>query len=213
MRTKPFVIGVSAIAGGGKSTLVKSLVQQLDNATSIQFDHYADDQTYPADIATWLKNGADYNAFNTPKLAADLQALCQGEPIISPQDGATIAPASLIVFEAPLGYAHKATGQFIDFLVFVDTPLEVGLARMVLRWFADDEDSANQAKIVESYLHGYLAMFRDLYLTMATKVKPVSDLVLDGLLSPELLTEKVMAALPPDKVEKRPSHINEQVQK
>ena len=196
MSSKPFVIGISAIAGGGKSTLVKRLVQQLDSAISIQFDHYADDKTYPADTTAWLESGADYNAFNTPKLAADLQSLCRGESIISPKDGTIVTSAPIIIFEAPLGYAHEATGQFIDFLVFVDTPLEVGLARMVLRWFANKDDLAKQAKIVENYMHGYLAMFRHVYLTMATRVKPTSDLVLDGLLSPDELAQKVISALP-----------------
>lgn len=196
MSPKPFVIGISAIAGGGKTTLVKTLMQRLDNAISIQFDHYADDKTYPADTVAWLKSGADYNGFNTPKLAADLKSLCQNKSIISPVDGTPVVPAPIIIFEAPLGRAHTATGQFIDFLVFVDTPLEVGLARMVLRWFKNKEELAEQAKIVENYMHAYLEVFREVYLTMSTRVKPNSDLVLDGLLSPDALVEKVISTLP-----------------
>jgi uridine kinase len=57
--------------------------------------------------------------------------------VTSPVNGVTVAPAKYIIFEGPLGRVHQKTGQSIDYLVFIDTPLEVGLARMVLRDIAN----------------------------------------------------------------------------
>ena len=58
---KCFVIAISAISGGGKSTLAKSLLPLLGDATTLSFDDYAPvycpTSVYPHDFRRWLEEG------------------------------------------------------------------------------------------------------------------------------------------------------------
>lgn len=205
-RPSTTIIGISAPAGGGKSTLMKALAARLENAVTIEFDDYADENTYPADFAQWIENGADFNAWDCSRLALDLADLRAGQPATrGPQE---IPPARYIVFEAPLGYAHRATGQFIDFAIFVDTPLEVALARFLhrnLSWFEKQAESQPVETQLEAY-KGYLAKlkgfaqayttaYRFAYLEQHKQVLPLADLVVNGEESVEHLTAQVMHAI------------------
>ena len=178
------VIAVSAIAGGGKSTVTRKLVELLGDAVSIHFDDYTTAETYPEDPAALLKEGADFNMIKSPLLAQHLQALRTGNVVTNPNTGEAIVPARHIIFEGPLGRAQHETGQHIDFLVFIDTPLEIGLARMVSRLIppAEEEMAAGELKerfnALKGLLNGYLSWMRLGYLAQFDQIRPVSDLVL-----------------------------------
>ena len=47
--------------------------------------------------------------------------------------GSAVGPASYVVADAPLGRAHSDSGRFIDLMVFIDTPLDIAMARRTLR--------------------------------------------------------------------------------
>ena len=128
-----FVIGISSVSGGGKTAVAKKLTELLQDAVILCFDDYDDTTVHPEDLHTWLTAGADYNVWKTPGLTSDLQSLTTGNYITSPVDGSTIPAAKYIVFDAPLGRANSDTGRFIDFMVFIDTPLDIAMARRLLR--------------------------------------------------------------------------------
>ena len=90
---RPLLIGISGVAGGGKTTLTKALASHFDNAVAIHFDDYANSETYPADLAQWFATGADFNAFRAPQLAKDLAAIKAGSAFESVVDGTMITPS------------------------------------------------------------------------------------------------------------------------
>jgi len=53
-----FVIAVSSVSGGGKTTLVKKTAELLD-APWLLFDEYKTDSHYPKDVRKRLDDGAD----------------------------------------------------------------------------------------------------------------------------------------------------------
>ena len=57
------VIAIAGPSGGGKTTLVQHVAALLDHATQVYFDDYEAVSTYPADMAAWIANGADPNAW------------------------------------------------------------------------------------------------------------------------------------------------------
>ncbi|MBE0635939.1 hypothetical protein IH601_08085 [Candidatus Bipolaricaulota bacterium] len=196
------VVAISSISGGGKSTVVRELVNQLDDAVAIYFDDYETPETYPKSPAAIVGDGADFNEVKSPLLAQHLCSLKNGEPITSPKSGMVVQPAKIIVFEGPLGRAQQETGQYIDYLVFIDTPLEVGLARRFSRSLgnADIESMSkdelqNQLKNVQWLADNYLLWMRDAYLAQLQQVRPDSDVILDWQQAPEALASAIIDAL------------------
>ncbi len=194
-----FVLGISAISGGGKTVLVKHLAERLDESVVLSFDEYdeAGHVTHPESFRRWLRDGADQNAWQAPRLAADLAQLKSGNPIASPVDRSPILPAQFVIFDAPLGRAHRSTGQHIDLMVYIDTPLDVAMARRILRDFCGDGSSLSvqQSEELRRSLEDYLEFSRAAYLMMDRHVKPSCDLVVDGLLSLDELANQLIEAL------------------
>ena len=126
----PFVVAVSSISGGGKSTLVREAARLL-SATALFFDDYSGPEHYPADSAAWLADGADPNQFKSPGFADDLSALTRNEPII--RDDETLKPSRYIVIEEPMGRERDEMRPLIDFVAVIDTPPQIALARRLLR--------------------------------------------------------------------------------
>lgn len=201
MDKKPFVIAISSVSGGGKTVVVKQLTEKLENAVAIHFDDYETPETYPKNPFDLLKNDVDFNVVKSPVLAEHLQALKNGESVTTPR-GEVLSPKRLIIYEGPLGYAQHETGQFIDFLVFIDTPLEVSLARRFVRSFAtshyEDKNREQLIRLIkelESFTHEYLLWTRNAYQALVHVVRPTSDLVLNGEQPPEALVQAVIHAL------------------
>ncbi len=178
MSKNPTIIGISGVSGGGKTTLTKALSTHFNGSTTLYFDDYADDKTYPANFSQWFADGADFNVFRSPQLATDLASLKKGNSVKSPIDGSSCEPTPLIFCEAPLGRAHHNTGQHLDYLVYIKTPLEVGLARTILRYAGNAEQIPAEA--LKEYINNYLASYRPTYLEQIKQIMPGADLILNG---------------------------------
>lgn len=192
-----FVIGISAPSGGGKTTVARQLVARLPDAVLLSFDDYDHLTVHPASYPQWLAEGADYNAWQTPQLSVDLRRLRAGQAIVAPRTGQVVSPRAYIVFDAPLGRAHHETGQQIDLMVFIDTPLDVAMARRLLRDYSQNERSlSHKWAQIQSELAVYLASGRAAYLEMDRQIKPGCDLILDGLRSPDELALEILVRIP-----------------
>ena len=188
------VIGIGATSGGGKTRIAEELEKTLNNAKTVHFDEFDDTTERPADMRSWLQSGADYNEFKTPGLTKRLLELKRSDSheFIADQD-------RFIVFDAPLGRAHRETGQLIDLMVFLDTPLDVAMARRLVRdGFQDNPESA---------LKGYLEWSRDLFLEHIHQLSTTSDLILDGTLQPSVLVDHIV-----DELKKRHSECSSSAQ-
>ena len=192
-----FMIGISSPSGGGKTTVTRKVVELLEKSAAIYFDDYDYNTIHPEDFKKWLDEGADCNAWKMPRFRDDLRRLKAGEAITSPVDGSQICPQAYIVIEAPLGYEHAETAEYIDFMVFIDTPLDVAMARRLLRDFPlkSSGDPREVAEGLRAELAGYLEIGRRAYLEMDNRVKPGCDLVLDGCLPVDELGRKIVEAI------------------
>jgi uridine kinase len=130
----------------------------------------------PSDLPGWLAAGADFDEWKAPELEAELAAVC----LVS----------DTVVFEAPLGRRHRGSGSYIDFLVFIELPLEIALARFVRR-----EISADPSTLIP-YIEAYEPLARDVYLEQLRQVMPDADLIVDGRQPVDVSVSLILEALP-----------------
>ena len=196
-RSDIFITGMSSPSGGGKTAVAKRVSELLPDSVTIFFDDYDFDTVHPASFRTWLEDGANYNDWKCPKLRDDLTKLKAGQAIFSPVDGQTINPRKYVVFDAPLGYAHAETGGLIDLMVFIDTPLDVAMARRLLRDYSSASDNRASTDVgrLAPVLSAYLDYGRGAYLEMDRQIKPTCDLILDGCSAVDDLAEAVVRAI------------------
>lgn len=159
---KPFVIAVAAVSGGGKTTITTLLNETLQNSKSLFFDDY--DFDGPADIINWIDNGANYDEWNLAPFISDLKSLLT-------------EPLDYIVIDFPFAYKHSDSKHFIDIAVFIDTPLDVAMARRIIRDYKDNSVENIMLEMKNYIFHGKRG-----YLEMIKTIKPDSDIIVDGIL-------------------------------
>ncbi|GMK41299.1 hypothetical protein PCCS19_43550 [Paenibacillus sp. CCS19] len=159
---RPIIIAIAAVAGGGKTTVASRLSQRLANAKALYFDEY--DLEAPEDIIEWVERGANSNEWNVGPIVADMEKLVSSSEV------------EYILLDYPFGRSHDHL-QAIDFTIFLDTPLDVALARRILR----DYELAN-AEEIKNDMQVYLQRGRLGYESMLYTIKPISDVVIDGTL-------------------------------
>ena len=187
------VVGITSVSGGGKTAVTRRLAEALGDAVAVHFDDYDDTNVHPANVQRWFLDGADYDAYKTPVFTRHLEALKAGDSIRYPVVGGIVGPARYVVADAPLGRAHAASGRLIDLLVFIDTPLDVAMARRIAR----DIDRAigwpmeRSLDHVKAQLAGYEARARPVYEHFQARMRADSDLVLDGTPDLDLIVERI----------------------
>lgn len=156
----PFVIVIGGVSGGGKTAVTARLIQELHHSKALYFDDY--DFDGPEDIVTWVENGADYNLWDLTPLKKDLKVLRNEQ-------------FRYIVVDFPFAYKHIEISKLIDVAIFIDTPLDIALARRVTRDFKTA--SAND---ILSDMENYILKGRKGYIEMLNAIKPNSDIIVDG---------------------------------
>jgi uridine kinase len=181
------VVAVAGPPGAGKSSLIRGLAEALGDACVIHMDSYETMTRKPiAEIAQWMQDGADVDAFAFPQLEQDLQRLARGQNVVEPGTGREIAARKYVLFETQFGRAHRGTGQHIGMLIWLDTPLDIALARNVKKMTASflrerkPEKLADRLQWLDGYLDNYLGTVRSLMPMQKAKVAGAADVVIDG---------------------------------
>lgn len=89
-----------------------------------------------------------------------------------------IGKAEYILLDYPFAYKNKLIGSYVDFAVYIDTPLDAAMARRIFR----DLPDASGYKI-RKYIENYINYERPLYQYMINNIKPNSDIIADGMLN------------------------------
>lgn len=173
---KPKIIGIGGISAAGKSTLCQALGKALD-ATVILWDDYEKISTEPENYFEWFQTNRDYNVWKYDALANVLKTLKAGTSTKCPITNEQLNPTKYVIFEAPLARSHYPTGQYIDYLIFLDTPSDIALARRMLREFKQNIDDRE----IKKELENYLAFERPIYL-FSHEANHQADLIINGSL-------------------------------
>jgi uridine kinase len=127
-----------------------------------------------------MEAGADLQEFVIPYLEDHLAELKSGQPVVDPATGQTIPAGPRILFETPFARQHEATGKSIDLSIWIDTPLDIALARNLRDFTARPELYEDFGPWLSGYLDNYLGTVRDLLTMQREVVGSAADLRLDG---------------------------------
>ncbi|MCA0173074.1 hypothetical protein [Bacillus sp. RAR_GA_16] len=162
---KTKVITIASVSGGGKTAVTEELRKRLSTSEALYFDKY-DFEGAPDDLVKWVEDGPDYNQWNLEPLIADLESILEREE-----------PPAYIIIDYPFSYKNDKLKEFIDLSIYIDTPLDIAMARRILR----DHPKTTSIEINDE-LNYYLKFGRGAYLEMGNAIKPNSDCIVDGTL-------------------------------
>ena len=165
---------MAGVTAGGKTTIINELKKKMKSAKSLHFDDY-DFEGEVEDFHQWVINGADYNVWNLEPLKKDILKF-KGDNEIQ-----------YILLDYPFAYKNDLIKQFIDFTIFIDTPLDIAMARRVLR----DMYNATGDEIRED-MSFYLKYARIAYEEMLNTILPNSDYVIDGSMQLDEIVKQIM---------------------
>jgi len=180
----PFVISISGISGSGKTTIAKALKNRLTSAEIVHFDDIAGDWL-GRDYCEWSEAGANCNE---AKLLSTINAI----------DDLMHKPLDYIILDYPFGKAHHGVGAYINFSTWIDIPIDVSLARYILRDYTRRSKARRPltgavVDEISSYLDFYLERHRNTYFRHVETVRPSCDLIVDGLKSPEVIVAEILS--------------------
>ncbi|WEV70852.1 adenylylsulfate kinase [Lactobacillus sp. ESL0785] len=158
---KSEVLVISGVTASGKTTLINALQKKYTKSKVISFDDYDIDQlsSTPA-ITVPLKNAI--NQYDISQMMQDLKR--------------TMGKTPLLLVDFPFGYCHKILRPYIDWVVYMQTPLDVAFARAIIR----DSQDKSAAEII-SWAKIYVTKARQYFVDNQKLVAKDADLVLDGM--------------------------------
>ncbi|WP_026675660.1 hypothetical protein [Alkalihalobacterium bogoriense] len=168
---RPLTISIAGVSGGGKTSVTQELNALLHKSKMLSFDDY--DFEGPHDIIDWVDRGANYDEWNLDPLIQDIEAL-HSEPL------------NYILLDYPFAYKHTKIKDLIDVTVFIDTPLDIAMARRIMR---DCKNSSTESIIAD--MENYVSRGRRGYVEMLHTIKPNSDIIVDGILSTAKLVREI----------------------
>jgi uridine kinase len=199
-----YVIAIAGTSGAGKTSLVKQVAALLDDAVTFYFDDYSE---YPDDIMQWLRDGADLKQWHSPKMVEDLRALKLGKAITPPElahkhrqaigevsFNGVLKPARFIIVDEPFGRERPGMNELVDFVVGLNTPLDIALARKLLRdidYHLAGVFSGDLIAYIKDILLDY-PITRELYLAAGEVAGHHADLAVDGAKPIEELAREVV---------------------
>lgn len=167
------IIAIAAVTAGGKTTVVNEVKKQLKNVQSLHFDDYSFEGEVD-DFYAWVMQGADYNVWDLSPLINDICEIKKNES------------CDYLLLDYPFAYCHKELSKWIDCAIFIDTPLDIAMARRVLR----DMRNATGEEIRQD-MEVYLKYARVAYTQMRKDILPSSDYVIDGTKELRKMVEEI----------------------
>jgi uridine kinase len=155
------IVAVSGVSGAGKTSVVKKLANVF-NAPFLLFDEHVDKNSYPKNMKVWLKNGANVSLIRTPSFTQSLTNL--------------ITQNQFVFIEEPFGRERQSMAPLIDYVILLDPPMELCLAR-ILRRHTKGEGSIES---ISNYLDKYEDHLRDIYKLTIDQVRNNADLVCEN---------------------------------
>ena len=153
MPSTSFVVAISGIGGSGKTTLVKAVADRLGEAATLFADDFPGMRLDHNDFKG--SPPFDFSRIRTPEFTQALRELGSGGSVLLPTLSESVGldrsrrvdSARFLVVEECFGRLRTEIAGLLDFVVCIDTPLQVALARQMSRQFAWIERTAQRSEL------------------------------------------------------------------
>ena len=180
------VVAILGASGSGKSHLVSAMTSEAFGATVavLCVDDYYRDLAHLSFEDRDAINFDHPNAIEFERLVDDLASLRSGEEVQTPVYDFTqhrrsalsqsVRPADIILLEGVLAMSDPATRELVDYTIFVDTPLELCLARRIER------DALQRGRSEASVRDFWETRSEPMFAQFVAPWRPQADLEIDG---------------------------------
>ena len=181
---RTLVIGVAGGSGSGKTTVVRRIVESIDDGQVVVLEH---DRYYRDRNDLRLEERAALNYDHPDSLETDLlvehvQALVEGRRVDVPMydfaryarkaSTEPVAPRRAIIVEGILIYTDAALRRLLDVKVFVDTDDDTRFIRRLQR------DISERGRTVQSVIDQYLSTVKPMHLEFVEPSKRYADIII-----------------------------------
>lgn len=156
------IIAIGAVTAGGKTTVVNSIKDRLTRTTSLHFDDYSFEGEVE-DFSKWVSEGTDVHVWDLSPLKTDIDKIVRS------------GEYDFLLLDYPFAYQHQMIKPYLDCCIFIYTPLDIAMARRVLR----DMKEATSDEI-RNEMDMYLKYARIAYIQMVENHLSTCDYVIDG---------------------------------
>ena len=168
------ILAIGAVTAGGKTTVVNAIKDRLPKTASLHFDDYSFEGEVE-DFSKWVSEGADVNVWDLSPLKADIERIIDS------------GEYDCLLLDYPFAYQHQMIKDYLDCCIFIDTPLDIAIARRVLR---DMKEAA--ADEIRNEMDTYLKYARAPYVQMREEHLVSCDYVIDGAGALETVINEIM---------------------
>jgi uridine kinase len=179
----PLVIGVAGGSGSGKTTVVRRIVEAVDDArvTVLEHDRYYRDRN---DLRLEERAALNYDhpdSLETDLMVRHVNDLREGRSIEAPvydftrharvASTETIVPGRALIIEGILIYTDAALRGLMDVKVFVDTDDDTRFIRRLQR------DTKERGRTMQSVIDQYLGTVKPMHLEFVEPSKRYADII------------------------------------
>lgn len=171
------IIAIGAVTAGGKTTVVNAIKERLPRTASLHFDDYSFEGEVE-DFSKWVSDGADVHVWDLSPLKADIERIIRS------------GEYDYLLLDYPFAYQHQMIKDYLNCCIFIDTPLDIAMARRVLR----DMKEATTEEICNE-METYLKYARVAYVYMSENTTSDYDYVIDGAKGLEDIIKEAMETI------------------
>ena len=129
----------------------------------------------------WLVQGADLSVIKSPRFTQRLEQL-------------KLTSGSRFIFiEEPFGRVRNSMSHLIDYVILLDLPMELCLARIIQRHI--HRAKSDEVNSLLAYLAKYEDHLRDVYISAVGQVSQSADLIITEVLPVEAVTQLIQVWL------------------